>query len=175
MVDRSGTGVQPVPATSYLEGFVGLTDQAKANLTNENLFGSHDGEFINQNTMAELFRQARNGNAEAVSVLMHYTCHDSRQVRAFAKAHIGDLYRESPRMVGEMAGEIVEIYTSMKSKNPESTFLTPTALPSSPSFPRSMSGETVIQVTALMAKQWTLLRRLLTQTVWQFLTMPKRF
>ncbi|MEQ9422140.1 MAG: hypothetical protein RIF37_14855 [Rhodospirillaceae bacterium] len=122
MVDRSGTGVQPVPATSYLEGFVGLTDQAKANLTNENLFGSHDGEFINQNTMAELFRQARNGNAEAVSVLMHYTCHDSRQVRAFAKAHIGDLYRESPRMVGEMAGEIVEIYTSMKSKNPESTF-----------------------------------------------------
>lgn len=114
MVVRQETGTLPMSSPSYLEGFRQLEPDAKMYLDNNSLFDDQDGNTVTPNTLNALYRAAQNSNDEAVSLLMQYTCHTSEDVRSFAKDRIGELYKESPRLVGEIAGEFVKVLTSAK-------------------------------------------------------------
>ncbi len=112
MVDALGGELSPF---QILEGFETLDGETKELLQNDKLFidGGNCGG-INLASMKAVYTQARAGNNEAMSVLFHYACHINAQVRAFAKDYIADLYEEYPRLVGELAGTMVEAYSRIK-------------------------------------------------------------
>lgn len=86
-------------------------------LQHDRLFGQTEGGGVPTNTLDGLFRAAQNNNAEAVSVLLQYTSHQSRDTRDFAKSSIAELYGKAPRLVGEMAGELVKVYGAQQKTN----------------------------------------------------------